>query len=173
MLHMGPLPLPVTRGEGYCTFNLSPLAGRGRDPLRKQRDGEEQRFLLRCLCYISGMRGRNEKKTQWARALRRETTSAESRLWAELRNRQFKGFKFVRQEPIGLFIADFVCREARLVVEVDGATHSTVEEKRRDRRRTVLLQQVGYRVIRVQNDDVYHAMEGVLRTIAEALQRGR
>ena len=116
------------------------------------------------------MRDRDEQRTNRARALRRDATSAESRLWAELRNRQLNGFKFVRQEPIGPFVVDFVCRDRRVIVEVDGATHSTDDEKKRDSTRTAFLERTGYRVVRVQNDDVYHAMEGVLLTITGALQ---
>ncbi len=67
------------------------------------------------------------------------------------------------------YVADFLCREARLIVEVDGATHSTDEEMRRDSMRTVDLNHYGYKIIRVQNDDVYNAMEGVLDTILAAL----
>jgi very-short-patch-repair endonuclease len=91
-------------------------------------------------------------------------------LWAQLLNRQLASFKFVRQEPLGPYVVDFVCREVWLVVEVDGATHSTNEEIQRDVERTALLEQIGYRVIRFQNDDVYNAMEGVLRTIRATLE---
>ena len=103
------------------------------------------------------MRGPNRRNVAVARRLRREPTSAESKLWAELRNRQLENFKFVRQEPIGNYVADFVCRERRLIVEIDGATHSTDEEVERDAVRTGSLERLGYRVIRFQNDDVYNA----------------
>ena len=63
------------------------------------------------------------------------------------------GFKFSRQVPIGAYIADFVCREQRLIVEVDGATHSTDEELAHDRRRSEFLKSEGYAVIRFQNDE--------------------
>jgi len=116
------------------------------------------------------MRGANRRSVPVARKLRRLSTSAESKLWAELRNRQLENIKFVRQEPVGSYIADFVCREARLIVEVDGATHSTDEEIQRDAIRTADLQRLGFQVIRVQNDDVYNAMEGVLDTILKALK---
>jgi very-short-patch-repair endonuclease len=115
------------------------------------------------------MRGVDQKSVPAARKLRRNSTSAESRLWAELRNRQIDGFKFVRQEPIGSYVVDFVCREAKLIVEVDGATHSTDEELQRDAARSMVLECLGYKVIRVENDDVYNAMEGVLSTIIAAL----
>jgi very-short-patch-repair endonuclease len=115
------------------------------------------------------MRGSNQKKVPIARKLRRYATSAELKLWAELRNRQLDRFKFIRQMPIGSYVADFVCREAKLIVEVDGATHSTNEEIKRDIGRTAFLEDLGYTVVRIQNDDVYNAMEGVLRTIRAAL----
>ena len=115
------------------------------------------------------MRGIDRSGVPIARKLRRELTPAESKLWAELRNRQLGGFKFVRQEPVSDYVADFLCRDARLIVEVDGATHSTDEEMRRDSIRAADLNHFGYRIIRVQNEDVYSAMEGVLDTILAAL----
>jgi very-short-patch-repair endonuclease len=116
------------------------------------------------------MRGIDRRGVPIARKLRRELTSAESKLWAELRNRQLGGFEFVRQEPVSDYVADFLCREVRLIVEVDGATHSTDEELQRDSIRTADLNHFGYTIIRVQNDDVYNAMEGVLDTILTALK---
>jgi very-short-patch-repair endonuclease len=81
------------------------------------------------------------------------------------------GYKFVRQDPIGPYFADFVCREKKLVVEVDGATHSTDDEMARDARRTGVLVENGYRVVRVQNIDVFENPEGVLETILCALEQ--
>ena len=63
-----------------------------------------------------------------ARSLRRDDTSTEQRLWTALRYRRLNGVKFVRQLPIGPYIADFACRAAKLIVEVDGATHSAEED---------------------------------------------
>jgi very-short-patch-repair endonuclease len=70
---------------------------------------------------------------------------------------------------VGEYVGDFVCREARLIIEVDGATHSTEDEIRKDAIRTASLEGLGYKVIRIQNDDVYNAKEGVLETILAAL----
>jgi very-short-patch-repair endonuclease len=92
-------------------------------------------------------------------------------LWAQLRSRQLGGFKFICQEPIGDYVVDFVCREKRLILEVDGATHSTNEAVRRDAIRPRFLAQLGCRVVRFQNDDVYNAMEGVLHNIVVALKK--
>ena len=115
------------------------------------------------------MRGLRIPEARGARRLRRAQTFAEARLWSRLRNRGLAGHKFVRQEPIGPYFADFVCRERRLVVEVDGATHSTDEEVRRDARRTRFLEGQGYRVLRVLNDHVVHELDGVIEAILEAL----
>ncbi|MCI4680581.1 endonuclease domain-containing protein [Rhodoblastus acidophilus] len=116
------------------------------------------------------MRGAAALRTSRSRALRGEQTDAERKLWSALRGRQLGGFKFVRQEPIGPFFADFVCRDQKLVIEVDGATHSTDEERDYDRRREAFLREAGYRVVRVTNDDVFRNLDGVCETILAALQ---
>jgi very-short-patch-repair endonuclease len=86
------------------------------------------------------MRRAQPWRTNRARALRSKSSAAEDILWANLRNRQFDGLKFVRQTPIGPFFADFLCRELKLVVEIDGGTHSTDEEIENDARRSAYLQ---------------------------------
>ena len=114
---------------------------------------------------------RPQAKLTRARELRRDATYAERKLWEELRGRRFEGLKFVRQEPIGPFIADFACREIKLVVEVDGATHSTDEEIAKDRARTAYLAKDGYRIIRVQNIDILEGMDGALESVRQAVKR--
>ena len=81
------------------------------------------------------------------------------------------GHHFRRQHPIGPYVADFACVIAKLVVEVDGGTHSTDQEQAHDRRRDAYLRRQGWRVCRVWNDDVYRNTEGVLDAIY-ALLRG-
>jgi very-short-patch-repair endonuclease len=105
--------------------------------------------------------------------LRRNATSAERRLWQALRRKQIGGFRFRRQVILGGFIADFACLEARLIVEVDGATHSTEEEVSRDLRRTDGLAAQGFAVLRFANDDVYRNLDGVAETIAIKLRELR
>jgi very-short-patch-repair endonuclease len=112
---------------------------------------------------------KDESKIEIARKLRGESTVAEKLLWKQLKNRQLHGFKFVRQEPIGPYFADFVCREMKLVVEIDGDTHSTGEEVAHDARRTTYLEQRGYRVIRFWNIEVKEGMDGVLAALIRAL----
>ena len=100
-----------------------------------------------------------------ARRLRSQPTSAETRLWAGLRKHGVEGFRFRRQVRLQEFIVDFACHEAKLVVEVDGATHSTNEEVARDSERDRKLRADGWEVARFTNDEVFHNLEGVLETI--------
>ncbi len=111
------------------------------------------------------MRGSQIPETRRARVLRQSQTHAEASLWRALRGRGLDGLKFVRQEPIGPYFADFVCRDKRLVVEIDGATHSTDEDLRGHSRRTEFLRAQGYLVVRFANEDVYRNIDGVLETI--------
>ena len=115
------------------------------------------------------MRGLKILETRRARALRRDAPSAERVIWRHLKNRQLGGFKFVRQEPIGPFIADFVCREKKLVVEIDGATHSSEAEISGDARRTRFLEGLGYRVVRISNAQVFENAQGALEEILRVL----
>ena len=117
------------------------------------------------------MRGLRIPEIRRARALRADQPSAEAKLWSRLRGRRLGGFKFLRQAPIGPYFADFCCRELKLVVEVDGATHSTDAELARDARRNAFLHAQGYRVVRVLNAEVYENLDGVLETILAALER--
>jgi very-short-patch-repair endonuclease len=112
------------------------------------------------------MRGAKEDKTDRARALRRNSTRAELLLWNKLRARQLGGFKFIRQEPIGRYVVDFVCRDRRVIVEVDGGQHAdSVSDFVRDR----WLRDHNYRVLRFWNNDVIGNIEGVLETIVGEL----
>ena len=112
------------------------------------------------------MRGPNFFVTKRARELRSRSTDAELKLWNRLRARALNGHKFVRQAPIGSFVVDFICRERRLIVEVDGGQHSTSTA---DATRDKWLTDHRYRVLRFWNNDVLRNTEGVLETIAEAL----
>ena len=98
-----------------------------------------------------------------ARTLRRKSTEPELILWRALRNRQLRGLKFRRQTPIGPYVADFLCLDAMLIVEVDGDTHATSQAH--DARRTDYLASEGFRVIRFSNLEVMENAEGVLTSI--------
>ena len=104
-----------------------------------------------------------------ARELRKNMTDAELLLWQHLRNRQLGGYKFRRQKPIGPFIADFVCIEKRLIIEVDGSQHA--ERMRADERRTRYLEGHGFKVVRFWNNEVIRECEPVLIKILSVLRK--
>ena len=104
-----------------------------------------------------------------ARVLRRGSTDAEHWLWQRLRARRLLGFKFRRQAPIGPYIADVVCKERRLIIELDGSQHQ--EQRSYDQRRTTFLNSQGYEVLRYWNNEVLQQGEAVLASIAQALQQ--
>jgi very-short-patch-repair endonuclease len=106
---------------------------------------------------------------QCARALRQEMTDAERKLWLALRDRRLAGLTFVRQMPVGRYIADFCCREAGLIVEVDGPRHAKSD---RDLLLDARLARRGYRVLRFRTHEVLRYLPMVLDTIyARAKER--
>jgi very-short-patch-repair endonuclease len=111
---------------------------------------------------------RRERKplTGFARRMRREPTTAELKFWYQVRDRRLEGFKFKRQVPIGPYIADFICIERRLIVEIDGGQHA---ESEHDLKRDAFLTAEGYRVLRFWNFDVLTNMDGVIDMVIAAL----
>lgn len=103
-----------------------------------------------------------------AKHMRANPTPAEQKLWLALRANRFENRQFTRQTIIAPYIVDFASKAARLIIEVDGDTHSAKD--RYDARRTEFLESLGYRVIRFANHDVTGNVEGVLSAIAEALR---
>jgi very-short-patch-repair endonuclease len=104
-----------------------------------------------------------------ARYLRRNMTEAERLLWKMLRRKQFDGFRFRRQHPIGPYIADFFCPAAKLIVELDGGQHAEEEHVLRDRVRTSWLRSRGCRVLRIWNNELTQNPEDVREAIYAAL----
>lgn len=104
---------------------------------------------------------------QRARRLRRQMTDAERRIWHLVRARQIDGYRFRRQVPIGRYIADFACHEARLIIEVDGGQHDPAA--RDEIERSGFLETEGYRLLRVWNNEVLQNPEGVWTAIASVL----
>ncbi|HEU0186406.1 MAG TPA: succinate dehydrogenase assembly factor 2 [Gallionellaceae bacterium] len=103
---------------------------------------------------------------EFARQLRRNMTDAERLLWRQLRSQRMAGAKFRRQQPIGKYIVDFVCFEARLVIELDGGQHAESES---DRVRDDWLGSQGFTVLRFWNNEVFKQTEAVMEKIAQAL----
>jgi very-short-patch-repair endonuclease len=118
-----------------------------------------------------GRRWRSSAAVQTrARQFRRALTPAERRLWQRLRSGQLGGYSFRRQYPVGPFIVDFFCPATKLVIEVDGDTHTEQAEYDTERTRW-LEEQKTYRVIRFMNSEVNHNIEAVMEAIAAVLKR--
>jgi very-short-patch-repair endonuclease len=139
----------LPQGEKETQSLPSPLEGEGGD--------------ARSVLTDEGAAGRTLK---FAKRLRKDMTEAEGKLWSALRGRRFENFKFRRQVPIEKYIADFVCHDCKLIVEVDGQQHEGSEH---DEVRDAYLKSVGYRVLRFWNPDVYVALDGTLLAILDAL----
>jgi very-short-patch-repair endonuclease len=103
-----------------------------------------------------------------AKNLRSSQSTPETLLWKVLRDRRIN-VKFRRQVPIGAFIMDFVCMRQRLIVELDGPHHETVEQKISDARRELWLKQQAFRVLRITTDEMMGDSELATQKIIAAL----
>ena len=110
-----------------------------------------------------------KRLTKRARALRRDMTEVERKLWSRLRNRQLQNTKFVKQFPIGPYVADFAARSIRLAIELDGGQHSPSK----DAERTKIINAHGYRILRFWNNEVMENIDGVLEIIAKEMEIAR
>jgi len=110
-----------------------------------------------------------KNKTILARNLRKNSTIQERRLWNLLKNRQFHNLKFKRQQPIGDYIVDFICKEAKIIIEIDGGQHNEPENIEYDKTRTEYLNTLGYKVIRFWNNEIYENIEGVVLRLKEEI----
>ena len=108
-----------------------------------------------------------------AKQLRATQSNAEIKLWQALRNRRLARYKFRRQYPVDRYVVDFIVLDAKLIIEVDGATHSTDAELMNDAKRTRALETFGFNVIRFTNTDIYDNLEGVLEMICSTLDNAR
>jgi very-short-patch-repair endonuclease len=106
-------------------------------------------------------------KIAQARNLRSHTTLAERKLWSCLQNKQLNGIKFRRQHPIGPYIVDFCAISHQLVIELDGSQH--LEQEPSDIQRTSFLEDQGFQVLRFWNNQVFNDLNGVIRSIEDAL----
>ena len=138
--------------------SIPPYQGGGQAPsLDKGRDGEGFAYLPY-----------NKNLTTLARENRSNPTAAENRIWQKvLRMRQFAGYKFLRQKPVGDYIVDFYCAGLQLVIEIDGDSHAETAEY--DAVRTRFMGSLGLRVIRFSNDDVLRNIEGVYEELSKTI----
>ena len=113
----------------------------------------------------------NSSALNKAKKLRKNQTDTEGILWAKLRNRLLNGIKFRRQVPIGKYIVDFLCLDKKLVIELDGFQHLTEENVVRDNERTEFLCSLGYKVIRIYNNDISLRLKNVLEYIFDEYEK--
>jgi len=104
-----------------------------------------------------------------ARTLRANATESEQKLWSHLRKGQLYEFQFRRQYSIGPFFVDFVCLDASLIIELDGAQHA--DQKEQDQSRSDFLRTNGYQVLRFWNFEVLADVDSVVERIAEVLRK--
>jgi very-short-patch-repair endonuclease len=109
--------------------------------------------------------------SDFARRLRRNQTDAERVLWFRLRGRRLAGLKFKRQVPVDRYVADFLCSDGKLIVEIDGGQHD--QQRERDSIRTATLEAMGYLVLRFWNSDIMQNTEGVLQDILSTVSQSR
>jgi chorismate synthase len=119
--------------------------------------------------YITDTTGNYPLLKDFAKANRKNPTDAEIALWQQLRNKNIDGFKFRRQHPIAGFIPDFVCLDAKLIVEVDGGYHTNEEQQQYDEARTTWLNEYKYELLRYTNQEVLNQTEKVVAEIKEKL----
>jgi len=107
------------------------------------------------------------RKSLFTKKLRQTMTPTETLLWNKLRNRGFKGIKFRRQVNIGPYIADFLCKQHRLIIEIDGSIH--VDQKEYDQERDLYLSDRGYHVVRNSTTEVLGDIDSILQLISNSI----
>ncbi len=116
--------------------------------------------------------GYNKGLQPFANKLRKEMTKAEACLWKYvLRTRQMKGYQFRRQRPVLNYIADFMCKELKLVIEVDGVTHHWEETFEKDVKKEKDLKQAGFKVVRFSDEEVLQDMDNVIRSLEIVIEK--
>ena len=129
-----------------------------------------ERYLCRTILILrnTGMHRKvPDRHRHFARTMRADATMAETVLWQAIRNRQLDGFKFKRQVPLDGYILDFVCFDARLIIEVDGFQHA---ENRRDLARDTFFCGQGFRILRFWNEEVVKNLDAVCLAILAELR---
>lgn len=100
-----------------------------------------------------------------AKELRKNITPQERKLWKILRNHQFYDFEIRRQYPIDKYIVDFICRKKKIIIEIDGGQHNEKETIEYDKKRSLDLNKLGYKVVRFWNNDIDKNIEGVYKIL--------
>ena len=154
-------PLPTSPSRGESPLPTSPSGGESPLPTSPSRGGDMPWRTADSSLYV--------QLKEHAEHMRKNPTEAETVLWEMLRGKNL-GDKFRRQYVIGDYIADFVCLEKQLVIEVDGEYHNDPEQQEKDRWRTNFLQSKGFSVLRFTNNEVLTTPEETMTIIRNALK---
>ena len=113
----------------------------------------------------------DKRLKKFARHLRNDSTLGEVLLWQQLKRRKLMGYRFLRQKPIGWYIADFYCYKLKLVIEVDGYSHLLANNQKRDKIKDRYLQSIGLTVVRIQDNDVKFHMSSVIERLTKWIEK--
>ena len=150
-------------------MRLTPLIPLSIPPTRPHGEGEilglrlKASYLPSLMQVADTSRQQRQRKAIYARCLRKRMTRAETVLWGALRNRRCAGLKFRRQAPMEWFVADFLCIDRSLVIEIDGGVHA--QQRKYDREREDILHRKRLRVLRFSNEQILHNLQQVLHII--------
>ena len=109
----------------------------------------------------------NHNNIKLAKTLRKNITKQEYKLWEIIRAGRFYGYKFKRQTPVGNYIVDFVCRQEKIILEIDGRQHNEDENVINDNERTAYLNSKGYKVYRFWNNEIDKNIDGIYQKLKE------
>ncbi len=162
LLTLGIQPTRPDTGYGYIQYDSSPL-------LRRGAGGEASPQIPEKFPYETA-NPRAYKFLKKMAALQKENpTKAETYLWEKIRNKKLGGYKFRRQHIIDRFIADFICLEKKFIIEVDGKIHQLPDVKLRDEERTAILNELGFEVLRLSNEDIFNGGSELLEKLKRML----
>ncbi len=108
-------------------------------------------------------------KKELSRDLRKDSTDAENEFWEMVRGKRMFGLKFRRQQIIKGFIVDFYCVKIGLCVEIDGDIHNTQEQITYDRLRDEVISQIGLKILRIRNEDIFNDKDGIIKAIEKLI----
>ena len=151
-------PLEGQQLQSSARFNHSPLEGESQSLIAV---GGRQ--------FIRASKFYSKTTLQRSRELRQSQTDAEGLLWYYLKNKQFGGYKFRRQQSIGKYIVDFICLEKKLIIELDGGHHNEAQNVKYDAVRDKFLREIGFRVLRFGNDEIFKNCDEVLNFVLNEL----
>ncbi len=157
----------VAENEAEGAGAVNSLVGLTPNPSPKERGTQDSNSYG----YINSTVDEWKRTIEFAKQNRKEPTTEEDIVWQELRNRKLDGFKFRRQHPVAGYIPDFVCIEAKIIIEIDGQYHDEKEQQKFDAAREEWLKENGFSMLRFTNSEVTQHLNAVLETISVEISK--